>query len=59
LNPFVSNRQFTTFQIFETNITLDEALKVSDVVIAGVPSPKYKVDTGKLKEGKFSSVDIH
>ncbi|KAJ3103462.1 hypothetical protein HDU96_009242 [Phlyctochytrium bullatum] len=35
----------------ETAVTLDEALRISDVVITGVPSPKFKVDTAKLKEG--------
>ncbi|KAJ3107730.1 hypothetical protein HDU97_003400 [Phlyctochytrium planicorne] len=38
-------------ETFETATTLDEALKKSDIVITGVPSPKYKVDVSKLKEG--------
>ncbi|KAI8854667.1 hypothetical protein BC829DRAFT_379389 [Chytridium lagenaria] len=38
-------------EAIETPKTLDEALRVSDVVITGVPSSKYKVDTTKLKEG--------
>ncbi|TPX55185.1 hypothetical protein PhCBS80983_g05527 [Powellomyces hirtus] len=38
-------------EVFETKVTLDEALKVSDVVITGVPSPNYKVDSSKLKDG--------
>jgi len=43
---------FTIYtKVFETNITLSEALGLSDVVITGVPSPTYKVDTAKLKEG--------
>ncbi|KAJ3122574.1 hypothetical protein HK098_002753 [Nowakowskiella sp. JEL0407] len=38
-------------EVFETSVTLEEALKVSDVVISGVPSPNYKVKTENLKEG--------
>lgn len=37
-------------KIRESEVTLDEALAQSDVVITGVPSPKYKVDTSKLKD---------
>ncbi|TPX40122.1 hypothetical protein SeMB42_g04425 [Synchytrium endobioticum] len=38
-------------EVFETTFTLDQALGSSDVVITGVPSDKYKVDTSKLKDG--------
>jgi methylenetetrahydrofolate dehydrogenase (NAD+) len=38
-------------EVFETTITLQQALQSSDVVITGVPSPKYKVATNLLKEG--------
>ncbi|KAJ3010965.1 hypothetical protein HKX48_007092 [Thoreauomyces humboldtii] len=38
-------------RVFETKVTLDEALRSSDVVITGVPSPSYKIDTAKLKDG--------
>ncbi|KND01335.1 methylenetetrahydrofolate dehydrogenase (NAD(+)) [Spizellomyces punctatus DAOM BR117] len=38
-------------EVFETKITLEEALKLSDVVITGVPSPNYRVDTSILKDG--------
>ncbi|KAJ3206395.1 hypothetical protein HDU67_008213 [Dinochytrium kinnereticum] len=38
-------------EAIETTVTLDEALRSSDIVITGVPSPKFKVDTSKLKEG--------
>lgn len=36
---------------YDTKITLDEALSLSDVVITGVPSPNYKLPADKLKEG--------
>ncbi|KAI9329718.1 hypothetical protein BDR26DRAFT_841931 [Obelidium mucronatum] len=38
-------------EVFETKVTLEEALRASDVVITGVPSDKYKVDTALLKDG--------
>ncbi|KAI8586656.1 hypothetical protein BDZ88DRAFT_428054 [Geranomyces variabilis] len=38
-------------EVFETKITLREALAASDVVITGVPSPSYKIDTSQLKDG--------
>ncbi|KAH8927529.1 NAD(P)-binding protein [Atractiella rhizophila] len=34
-----------------SNLSLDECLKLSDVVITGVPSDKYKVKTEQLKDG--------
>ncbi len=39
-------------EVFETEITLVDALNISDIVIAGVPSPHYKIETKVLKEGK-------
>lgn len=36
---------------FECSKSLDEVLGVSDVVITGVPSEKFKVDSAKLKNG--------
>ncbi|KAJ3181877.1 NAD-dependent 5,10-methylenetetrahydrafolate dehydrogenase [Gaertneriomyces sp. JEL0708] len=38
-------------EVFETSITLPEALARSDVVITGVPTSTYKVDTSLLKDG--------
>jgi methylenetetrahydrofolate dehydrogenase (NAD+) len=38
-------------EVSETNVTLEQALPMSDVVITGVPTPSYKVDTALLKEG--------
>ncbi|ORY36520.1 NAD(P)-binding protein [Rhizoclosmatium globosum] len=38
-------------EVFETNVTLTEALRASDVVITGVPTDKFKVDTNLLKDG--------
>lgn len=38
-------------QVAETNLTLKEVLPLADVVITGVPSPNYKIDTGLLKDG--------
>jgi methylenetetrahydrofolate dehydrogenase (NAD+) len=38
-------------QVVETQVTLKEALKLSDIVIGGVPSPNYKIQTSDLKEG--------
>ena len=32
-------------------MTLEECLKISDVVISGVPSSSYKVQTQQLKDG--------
>lgn len=43
--------KFSKHEVFDTKITLDEALAMSDVVISGVPSQSYKVPTEKLKEG--------
>ncbi|KAJ3280294.1 NAD-dependent 5,10-methylenetetrahydrafolate dehydrogenase [Blyttiomyces sp. JEL0837] len=43
--------QLKKHDVFETKVTLDEALAASDVVITGVPSPNFKVQTSKLKEG--------
>ena len=38
-------------QVEETGKTLEQVLPISDVVISGVPSDKYKVPTKLLKEG--------
>lgn len=38
-------------QVFETIVTLNEALAMSDTVITGVPSPAYKLDASLLKPG--------
>ena len=38
-------------QTFETKVTLEEALALSDIVIAGVPSPKYSLPLATLKAG--------
>ncbi|KAJ3233166.1 hypothetical protein HDU81_002468 [Chytriomyces hyalinus] len=46
-----SGIQLKKHEVFETKTTLEEALKASDVVITGVPSDKYKVDTALLKDG--------
>ncbi|GAA6022170.1 hypothetical protein JCM11491_005114 [Sporobolomyces phaffii] len=35
----------------KTDITLEECLNMSDVVIGGVPSKAYKIPTAQLKEG--------
>ncbi|GAA5963025.1 hypothetical protein JCM3765_006755 [Sporobolomyces pararoseus] len=35
----------------KSEITLEECLKISDVVIGGVPSKAYKIPTAQLKEG--------
>ncbi|KAI8929867.1 hypothetical protein BC831DRAFT_442413 [Entophlyctis helioformis] len=43
--------QLKKHEVFETKATLAEALAKSDVVITGVPSPKYKLDTSLLKDG--------
>ena len=42
---------FLNFKIFESNVSLKEALNSSDIVITGVPSKEFKVDTGLLKDG--------
>ncbi|KAI8822198.1 uncharacterized protein EV422DRAFT_526013 [Fimicolochytrium jonesii] len=38
-------------EVFETDCTLPEALSRSDIVITGVPSPTYKLETAQLKDG--------
>jgi methylenetetrahydrofolate dehydrogenase (NAD+) len=38
-------------EIFETSITLKDALSQSDIVIGGVPSKSFKIPTNQLKEG--------
>jgi len=38
-------------EIFETSITLQDALSQSDIVIGGVPFTSYKIPTNQLKEG--------
>ncbi|KAJ3357248.1 hypothetical protein HDU83_008061 [Entophlyctis luteolus] len=38
-------------QVFETDTKLEDALRASDVVITGVPSDKFKIDTALLKDG--------
>jgi methylenetetrahydrofolate dehydrogenase (NAD+) len=38
-------------KVAETSKTLKEILAISDVVISGVPSEKYKLDTSLLKDG--------
>lgn len=37
--------------VIETTKTLDQVLPISDVVITGVPSKNYKVDSSLMKEG--------
>ncbi|KAF8969385.1 methylenetetrahydrofolate dehydrogenase [Flammula alnicola] len=37
--------------VHPSNLTLQEALAISDVVISAVPSPNYKVNTEWLKDG--------
>eukprot|EP00123_Amoebidium_parasiticum_P009127 comp19266_c0_seq1/m.22070 comp19266_c0_seq1/g.22070 ORF comp19266_c0_seq1/g.22070 comp19266_c0_seq1/m.22070 type:complete len:352 (-) comp19266_c0_seq1:96-1151(-) len=43
--------KLTKHKVVECNQSLDEILAKSDVVITGVPSKEYKVDTSKLKDG--------
>ena len=43
--------QLKKHEVFETQVSLTEALQVSDIVIGGVPSPNYKIPTAGLKEG--------
>ncbi|KAJ3184746.1 hypothetical protein HK101_009832 [Irineochytrium annulatum] len=43
--------QLKKHEVFESGTTMEAALAASDVVITGVPSPNFKVDTAKLKEG--------
>ncbi|EGF76524.1 hypothetical protein BATDEDRAFT_18106 [Batrachochytrium dendrobatidis JAM81] len=52
-------------EVFETKITLTEALSKTDVVITGVPTEKYKLDTTLLKDGviainfsTFKNIDL-
>jgi methylenetetrahydrofolate dehydrogenase (NAD+) len=37
--------------VSETGITADEALARSDVIITGVPSENYKLNSSSLKDG--------
>lgn len=43
--------QLSKHEVFECTLTLPEALKLSDVVVSGVPSPTYKIDASMMKEG--------
>ncbi|TPX34332.1 hypothetical protein SmJEL517_g02945 [Synchytrium microbalum] len=43
--------RLTKHEVFETKATIEQALAASDVVITGVPTDKYRVDTAKLKDG--------
>jgi len=40
-----------TIKVEETAITQDQALSQADIVIAGVPSPKFSIEPTKLKPG--------
>lgn len=39
-----------TIKVEETTMSQDEALAMGDIVIAGVPTPKFSVDPKKLKK---------
>ncbi|KAG5462123.1 MAG: hypothetical protein BJ554DRAFT_5582 [Olpidium bornovanus] len=49
-----------SIQIKDVNLTVEQTLPISDVVITGVPAKNYKVPTRDLKEGviaiNFSTV---
>ncbi|KAJ1342314.1 hypothetical protein BSLG_003237 [Batrachochytrium salamandrivorans] len=57
--------EFHRARVFETTVTLSEALSKSDVVVTGVPSANYKLDTLLLKDGviainfsTFKNIDL-
>ena len=41
-------------QVEETEVTQDEALAAADIVIAGVPHPKFKIEASKVKPGAIA-----
>ncbi|KAG0236946.1 NAD-dependent 5,10-methylenetetrahydrafolate dehydrogenase [Actinomortierella wolfii] len=43
--------QLKRHEVTETTLKLEEVLPLSDVVITGVPSPSYKVDSSLIKDG--------
>ncbi|KAF9975713.1 NAD-dependent 5,10-methylenetetrahydrafolate dehydrogenase [Actinomortierella ambigua] len=43
--------QLKRHEVTETTLKLEDVLPLSDVVITGVPTPSYKVDSSKLKDG--------
>jgi methylenetetrahydrofolate dehydrogenase (NAD+) len=47
-----SQRRLQTHHIVRPcNLTMEQAIRASDVVISGVPSEKFKIDTDWVKEG--------
>jgi len=43
-----------TIKVEETEVTQDEALAAADIVIAGVPHPKFKIEASKEKPGAIA-----
>ncbi|KAF2077298.1 hypothetical protein CYY_001423 [Polysphondylium violaceum] len=48
---FEAGKRYGTIKMVETKITKEEAMLKSQVLILGVPSPNYKVNSDLIKEG--------
>eukprot|EP01133_Synstelium_polycarpum_P001111 gene1111-1269_t len=48
---FQAGKRQGTIKMSETTISKEEAIQKSDILILGVPSPKYKVDESLIREG--------
>ncbi|EGG13704.1 methylenetetrahydrofolate dehydrogenase [Cavenderia fasciculata] len=48
---FQPGKRFGTIKMSETTITRDEAISKSDILILGVPSPKFKIESNLIKDG--------
>ncbi|EFA79897.1 methylenetetrahydrofolate dehydrogenase NAD+ [Heterostelium album PN500] len=48
---FQAGKRQGTIKMTETTVTRDEAIQKSDILILGVPSPKFKIDESLIPEG--------
>ncbi|KIK03138.1 hypothetical protein K443DRAFT_676985 [Laccaria amethystina LaAM-08-1] len=49
--PTLAQKYHPRHIVHPSNLTLEECLAISDVVVSAVPSPSYKVKTALLKDG--------
>ncbi|KAN0036206.1 hypothetical protein ACTA71_005510 [Dictyostelium dimigraforme] len=48
---FQSGKRYGTIKMSETNVTREEAISKSDILVLGVPSPNYKVNSDLIQDG--------
>ncbi|GAM22152.1 hypothetical protein SAMD00019534_053270 [Acytostelium subglobosum LB1] len=48
---FQAGKRQGTIKMSETTVSKEEAIQKSDILILGVPSPKYKVDSALIRDG--------